>query len=59
MGCNLISPKLVKIAADELAEPLACIINSAITQSIFSNKAKEDSVTPVDKVGNYKNTFSN
>ena len=40
MGCNLIPLKLVKIAADQLTEPLTCIINSAITQSIFPNKAK-------------------
>ena len=51
MGCNLIPLKLVKSAADQLTEPLTGIINSAITQSIFPNKAKQNSVTPVDKEG--------
>ena len=35
------------------------MINSAVTQSIFPNKAKVVSVTPVDKGGNDKQTFSN
>ena len=38
MSCDLIPPKLVriavKIAGDQLAEPITCIINSTITQSI-------------------------
>ena len=51
MICDLIPPKLVKVAADQLAEPLTCITNSAISQSIFPNKAKVPSITPADKEG--------
>ena len=40
MCCDPVQPKLVRIAADELAESLTCIINSAVTQSIFSSKYK-------------------
>ena len=56
MGCDLIRLKLVKIVADQFAEPLTCIINSAFTQSIFPNKAKEASDTPFDK-GKTANKF--
>ena len=59
MGRDLIPPKFVKVTADQLAEPPTCISNSAITQSIFPNKAKEASITPVDKAENDKHTFSN
>ena len=45
MGCDLIPPTLIKILADQLVEPLTCIINSTINQSIFPNKVKEASVT--------------
>ena len=58
MGRDLIPFKFVKVTADQLAEQPTCISNSAITQSIFPNKAKEASVTPVDR-GNDKHTFSN
>ena len=59
MGCDVVPPKLVKVAADQLAEPLMCIINSGITQSSFLNKAKGGSFTPVDKGRNDKHIFSN
>ena len=58
MGCDLIYIELVKIAENQLAESHTCIINSVTTQSVFANKAKEASVTPVDKGGNDKHTFS-
>ena len=57
MGCNLFRLKLVKIVADQFAEPLTCIINSAFTQSVFPNKAKEASDTPFDKGENSKHKF--
>ena len=59
MGCDLIPPKLVKPAVDQLAESFTCIFNSAIAQSIFPNKVKEASVTPVDKGENEKHIFRN
>ena len=49
---DLISPKRIKIAADQLREPLPCITNYAITQSVFPHKAQETSVTPADKGAN-------
>ena len=58
IGCDLIPPKLLKIAADQFAEPLTYIINSVITQSFFPNKAKEASITPAGEGGNDKHTFS-
>ena len=51
MGCDLVTPKLVKIAADKLASP--------ITQSIFPNKAKEPSIISAGERRNDINTFSN
>ena len=59
IACDLIPTKLIKIAAGQFAEPLTYIINSTITQSFFPNKAKQASVTPVDKGENDKDTFSN
>ena len=59
MGCDLIPPKLVKTAADQLAKLFTCIFNSAIAQSIFPNEIKEASVTPVDKGENEKHIFPN
>ena len=59
MACDLIPPKLIKIAADQFAEPLTYVINFAITQNVFPNKATEASVTPPDKGENDKDTFSN
>ena len=55
MGCDLTPPKLVKITADQLAEPITCIINSATSKYL----PKEASVTPVDQRVNNKHTFSN
>ena len=55
----LIPLKLVKIAADQLVKTLACIINSALNDNIFPNKAKEACVTPVDKGGHDKHAFPN
>ena len=45
MGCELIQLKLVNIATDQFSQPLTCIINSAISQSIFPNKIKKASAT--------------
>ena len=58
MGCDLIYTELVKVAENQLAESHTCIVSSITTQSVFANKAKEASVTPVDKGGNDKHTFS-
>ena len=49
MGFGLILPKLENIVPGQFSDPVTCTINPAITLSIFPNKAKEASVTPVDK----------
>ena len=59
MSCSAISPKLVKITWDQLAEPITCVINSANTKSIFSSNFEETSVTSIEKDWNYTYIFSN
>ena len=70
VGVDTISPKLIKIGADIIAEPLTQAINCCLRQGIFPDNAKIASVVPVDKgkpdkydVLNYRpvsilNTFS-
>ena len=48
-GPDQIPPKLVKIAADMLAEPLTYIINNDIKRCMFSENAKTANVTPLYK----------
>ena len=49
-----ILPRLVKMASNFLSEPIANIINTAIDTNTFPDRAKQASVTPVDKGGNDK-----
>ena len=70
VGVDTIPPKLIKIGADIIAEPLTPAINCCLCQGIFPDNAKVASVVPVDKgkpdkydVLNYRpvsilNTFS-
>ena len=70
VGVDTIPPKLIKIGADIIAEPLTQAINCCLRQGIFPDNAKIASVVPVDKgkpdkydVLNYRpvgilNTFS-
>ena len=70
VGVDTIPPKLIKIGADIIAEPLTKAINCCLRQGIFPDNAKIASVVPVDKgkpdkydVLNYRpvgilNTFS-
>ena len=49
VGVDTIPPKLIKIGADIIAEPLTKAINCCLRQGIFPNNAKIASVVPVDK----------
>ena len=49
VGVDTIPPKLMKIGADIIAEPLTKAINCCLRQGIFPDNAKIASVVPVDK----------
>ena len=49
VGVGTIPPKLIKIGADIIAEPLTKAINCCLRQGIFPDNAKIASVVPVDK----------
>ena len=49
VGVDTIPPKLIKIGADIIAEPLKQARNSCLRQGIFPGNAKFASVVPVDK----------
>ena len=49
VGVDTIPPKLIKIGADIIAEPLTQAINCCLRQGIFPDNAKIASVVPVDK----------
>ena len=49
VGVDTIPPKLIKIGADIIAEPLTKAINCCLRQGIFPDNAKIASVVPVDK----------
>ena len=49
VGVDTIPPKLIKIGADIIAEPLTQAINCCLRQGIFSKNAKVASVVPLDK----------
>ena len=41
-------PKLVKISADMLSQPLVDVINNSISKEVFPDNAKSASVSPID-----------
>ena len=49
LGVDTIPPKLIKISADIIAEPLTQVINCCLRQGIFPGNAKIASVVPLDK----------
>ena len=49
VGVDTIPPKLIKIGADIIAEPLTQAINCCLRQGIFPDNAKIASAVPVDK----------
>ena len=49
VGVDTIPPKLVKIGADIIKEPLTQAINCCLRQGIFPENAKVASVVPLDK----------
>lgn len=48
-GIDIIHPKLIKISADIIGEPLTLTVNCCLSQGIFSEDAKTASVVPFDK----------
>ena len=49
LGFDKILPKLVKLAARDLAAPLSETINNSISKGVFPNEAKIVLVSPLDK----------
>ena len=49
VGVDTTPPKLIKIGADIIAEPLTQAINCCLRQGIFPENAKVASVVPLDK----------
>ena len=59
-GVDRIPPKLVKLSANILSEPLTKTINDSLTMGgIFPDAAKIAAVSPIDKSTDYKNRISN
>ena len=54
-----IPPKLVKISANILSEPLTKAVNDSLTRGIFPDAAKIAAVSPIDKGTDNKNSISN
>ena len=55
----MMSPKLVKLAANYLVEPLSQSINNSIKKRLFPKNAKVASVTPINKKTDEKNSVLN
>ena len=58
-GVDRILPKLVKLSANVLFEPLTKTINDSLTKGIFPDAAKIAAVSPVDKGIENKNSIFN
>ena len=58
-GVDRIPPKLVKLSANILSEPLTKTINDSLTMAIFPDAAKIAAVSPIDKGTDNKNSISN
>ena len=54
-GTDKIPPKLVKISAEVLSQPLADAINHSISKEVFPDNAKIASVFPMEKQSDDKN----
>ena len=58
-GTDKIPPKLVKISAEVLSQPLADAINHSISKEVFPNNTKIESVSLFDKLSSDKNKVTN
>ena len=58
-GTDKIPPKLVKISAEVLSQPLADATNNSIFKGVFPDNAKIASVSPIDKQSDDKTKVSN
>ena len=59
VGIDSIRPKLVKLAAEPLSQPVTEAINMCIKQNDFRNNAKVASVVPLNKGKPNKHDMSN
>ena len=57
-GTDKIPPKLVRISAEVLSQPLADAINNSISKGVFPDNAKIPSVSPIDKQSGDKNKYT-
>ena len=58
-GEDKIPPRLAKMASNFLFEPITDMINTAIDTNTFPDRAKQASVTPIDKGGSDKHIYTN
>ena len=58
-GVDRIPPKLVKLSANILSEPLTKAINDSLTMGIFPDAPEIAAVSPVDQGTDNKNSISN
>ena len=59
VGFDMILPKLVKIAASVLCQPLSNAINNSLSKGVFPDDAEIAMVSPLDKGTSNKNDTSN
>ena len=59
VGFDMIPPRLVKIAASVLCQPLSNVINNSLSKGIFPGDAKIATVSPLEKSSSNKNDISN
>ena len=50
-GPDSISNEMLKLTADVIAEPIACLINKSLSEGVFPQQWKESKLTPVLKPG--------
>ena len=58
-GFDTTPPKLIKIAANVLCQPLSNAVNNSLSKGIFPGDAKIAMVSPLDKGTSNKNDISN
>ena len=59
VGVDMIPPKLVKMAASVLCQPLSNVINNSLSKCIYPGDAKIARVSPLDKGTSNKNDILN
>ena len=59
VGFDTIPPKLVKIAANVLCQPLSNAVNNSLSKDIFTGDVKIAMVSPLEKGTSNKSDISN